>query len=409
MASARIHVILSFMKTRFYFLLVMLGILSACAPSPAPAPTASPAPTSTPRPTPTPVPTQTAIPTPTEIPFTLSATVWTQEPRVPIVNYHQFAPNTSKHSTDHKIRFEDFIAEMTQLDEAGFTLVSVEEWLNGDMSLPAGRRPLVFTMDDLFYNNQIRLDEDGNPREDTGLGVAWRFAQEHPEFGFHWALFSNLGDKLYGEPANPNKDWQDELGETIAWCLDHDARVYNHTYQHIRLDRSEPSDIIWQLQMNDIYLRELLQRVGREDLIPSLGNMFAIPFGAWPSGDGGQRVIREYTNPEGVPMQAVFEIDFLIRAQYMGFPFGEGFDRYHIPRIALPPEIVPYLVEHKEEFPAAQTCELGPLDESRIADTAYIAAAIDESIASGACPAGVYVVQGIAYDAREGAAKLALP
>ncbi|MCF6277759.1 MAG: hypothetical protein L3J16_03290, partial [Anaerolineales bacterium] len=173
------------------------------------------------------LPSPTPQPTPTEVPFYVTATIWAEEPRIPIVNFHQFAPDTSKKSTDHKVRLEDFWKYMNRLNQAGFTLISVEDWINGDFYVPAGRRPLVFTMDDLFYNNQIRLDENGAPLPDTGLGVAWNFGQEYPEFGFQWALFSNLGDKLYAEPTNPDKDWQDELGNAIAWCLDHDARVYN--------------------------------------------------------------------------------------------------------------------------------------------------------------------------------------
>ncbi|NOY98145.1 MAG: hypothetical protein GXP40_02935 [Chloroflexi bacterium] len=395
------------MKTRFILaLLVSTVILSACGTSFAEA-TPTVTATATLVPTATVTPTETPIPTPTVPPFYLTATVWVQEPRVPIVNYHQFAPDYAKKSTDHKVRFEDFIAEMTALDQAGFTLVSVEDWLDGQMVVPAGRRPLVFTMDDLFYNNQIRLDENGEPLPDTGLGIAWQFYQEHPQFGFQWALFSNLGDKLYANPDDPG--WQDELGSAIAWSIDHNARVYNHTYQHVRLDKSEPADIIWQLQANDQYLRELLTRVGREDLIPGLGNMLAIPFGYWPNGDGGQRVIREYTSPEGLPMQAVFDIDYLVRAAYLGFPFGPNFDKYHIPRLALPPEVVPYLVENKDAFPAAATCQLGPLDESQIGDPAYLGAQIEASIAGGTCPPGYYVVQGQTFDARNGAAQHVYP
>ena len=84
------------------------------------------------------IPTETPIPTPTEVPFYLTATIWTKDPRVPIINFHQFAPNTSEHSTDHKVRFEDFWSYMDQLNQAGYTLIAVEDWIGGDIYVPEG-------------------------------------------------------------------------------------------------------------------------------------------------------------------------------------------------------------------------------------------------------------------------------
>jgi len=185
----------------FFFILTLT--LSACSTTPAAAPVSLPVDTGATAvsmastmaaETMAAIPTETTIPTPTEIPFYLTAHIWAEEPRVPIINYHQFAPNTSLRSTDHKIRKRDFLDGLEALNQAGFTLIHLEDWINGDLYVPEGRRPLVFTMDDLFYNNQIRMDENGEPRRDTGLSFAWEYGQEHPEFGFKWALFSNLGD-----------------------------------------------------------------------------------------------------------------------------------------------------------------------------------------------------------------------
>ncbi|MBT6060758.1 MAG: hypothetical protein HOG55_06145, partial [Anaerolineae bacterium] len=80
-----------------------------------------------------PTKTETPIPTPTEIPFFLTATVWAKDARVPIINYHQFAPNTSLRSTDHKIRKRDFLDGLEALNQAGFTLIHLEDWINGDL------------------------------------------------------------------------------------------------------------------------------------------------------------------------------------------------------------------------------------------------------------------------------------
>ena len=343
-------------------------------------------------------PTETAIPTPTEIPFYLTANIWAEDARVPIINYHQFAPNTSKQSTDHKIRMEDFIAGMDALNQAGFVPIHLEDWIKGDLYVPEGKRPVVFTMDDLFYNNQIRLDENGAPLADTGLALAWDYGQEHPEFGFKWALFSNLGDKWYAA-GDAEGLWKKDLTETIIWSLEHDARIYNHTYRHIRMDISDAQGISWELQQNDLFLRELLAKAGRTDLIEGLGNMFAIPFGYWPEGSGYNAMVN-YITPEGEPMLAVFDIDWPIRIKFMAPPYSPEFDPMRIPRIAMPPEAIEYLVEHQAEFPTMLSCQVGPLDAEQVNDQDYLREAIQITITSGACPQGVYIIERNTFDMR---------
>ncbi|MBT6059998.1 MAG: hypothetical protein HOG55_02245, partial [Anaerolineae bacterium] len=313
--------------------------------------------------------------------------------------YHQFAPNTSLRSTDHKIRKRDFLDGLEALNQAGFTLIHLEDWINGDLYVPEGRRPLVFTMDDLFYNNQIRMDENGEPRRDTGLSFAWRFGQEHPEFGFKWSLFANLGDKWYADGDTEGK-WKDELAQSLIWCLEHDARIYNHTYQHIRMDKSGAEGIRWDLEQNDLFMRELLVKAGREDLIEDLGNMLAIPFGYWPEGSA-YSATTNYITPEGKSMLAIFDIDWIINGvKFMAPPYSPEFDPMKIPRIAMPPEAIEYLVAHQNEFPTPSTCQVGPLEEDKVGDQAYLEGQIQAQITSGACPQGVYILENFNFDLR---------
>ncbi len=168
-------------------------------------------------PTSTQLPTETSMPLPTAMPSTpLSATVWEEDPFTVVLTYHQFADNSADQSKSLKVRFEDFESQLNQLYNAGFSLVPLEDWLAGNIVVPVGRRPLILSLDDLYFNNQLRLDaETGEPIEDCGLGILWRFYQAHPEFGYSAALFVNLGNKLYGNPDDP--DWELQLAETI--CL----------------------------------------------------------------------------------------------------------------------------------------------------------------------------------------------
>lgn len=382
-------------RTLAFILLTLSLAAGACqanTPIPAATETAVPVPAATqtlPPPTPTSLPTQ--------VPYYLNITVWTEEPRVPMLAYHQLAPDTSEYSTGHKVRASDLRAQLKGLNDAGFTLVAARDWINGNISVPRGRRPLIVSMDDLFFNNQITLGADGVLTIDSEIGIFWAFGQEHPEFGFHMALFASLGDKLYAEPDYP--DWQEKLGRAIAWCLDHDAEVYNHTYQHVRLDKTDPPGVKSELRKNDLYLRELLTMVGREDLIPKLGNMLALPYGHPPDANGTY-VMQHYANPEGLTMHAIFVIDNNERAGFVPPPYSRKFDRFHIPRIAARPVTIQYLLDHRDDFPAAESCRVGPLDPAKLMDKNYLAAQIELMTAAEMCPAGIYAVNGWIFDAR---------
>ncbi|MBN2045881.1 MAG: hypothetical protein JW757_12730 [Anaerolineales bacterium] len=348
-------------------------------------PTETPAP-----PTNTPLPTATSTPTPTAIPSTpLTAMVWEQDPFTVVLTYHQFAANHAKRSTALKVRFEDFEHQLNQLYEAGFSLVTLEDWLEGKIVVPAGRRPLILSLDDLYFNNQLRLDENGEPIEDCGLGVLWRFFQSHPDFGYSAALFVNLGNKLYGNPDDP--DWEMQLAETIAWGMDHDLMPYNHFYTHPQLHISSADAIRWELEMNDNYLRDLLRMAEREDLIPELENYIALTYGVWPA-PGNDKVMLSYQTPEGLPVSLVAEIDLIYIEKYLPAPYSPQFDRFHLPRHVASPLAIDFLAGQAEKFPTAQACDLGQVPDMLFGDAEGLADFVAKAAAGRGCPEGVYVL-----------------
>ena len=405
------------MQFKHSYILLVCVMLSACArPGYAGAPVSTETffvpPTTTSLPiTETALPSQTTIPTitpdlspilsptPAISRIGITATVWITDPLVPILTYHQFIPGNTGASNAVKSRLDDFQNELQTLYDRGFSLVSLESWLNGNLVVARDRRPLILTMDDLYFNDQLTLTPEGEPDPETGIGVLWQFYRAHPDFGFHIALFATLGDKLYANPDDPK--WQDYLAQAIAWGIEHDAKPYNHTYTHAMLDKNAPADILWQLQMNDNYLRRLLERIKRQDLIDQLGNMLAIPYGRWPASQAGINTLLNYTSPEGVPMQAILEIDYYYRAKYLPPPYAASFDRYHIPRIVGSVAAVEYLAEIAEDFTTARQCALGSIEEGQPVEVEYLNLLINSAVKNHRCPYGVYIVQGFLFDVKE--------
>ncbi len=387
-------------------------ILAGCSVVTAFSPTDTPTPTMTPNPTSTP----TLTPTATEIPFYLDATVWSGDLKVPILIYHRFVADHAKEVSDStKMRYSDFSNQLQSLYDNGFSLVSLQDWMDGDFVVPVGRKPLILTIDDLWFGDQIFIEADGTPSIYSGIGILWAFSQAHPDFGFAAAGFSNMGDKKTADIhdqdyfiVSDGNAWMDQLARTIAWSIENGFETYNHLYNHPMLSITTNAGIVEELKENDRVTRFYLSRIGREDLIPELGNMIALPYGEWPATQRGIDILEEYTNPEDEPVQAIFEAYNLAynEQEMTSSIFSEGFDPYKLARIMATVNSVQWVIDQKDSIPSAGSCKLGPLEESRSGEIEVIQSAIQKAVESQACPEGVYNAGGTVFIARDGSVNL---
>jgi len=398
----------------FLISFLITALLAGCAPfgqastqTPTPAATFTatvvPATPTTLPPTATFVPTTTLVPTATLVPVYLPATVWPSDPQVPILTYHRFYRDSFTDLPPTKIRLGDFKAHLQSLYDAGYTLVSLEAWLSGDMRMPAGRKPLVITIDDLFSSDQIFLNPDGTPSPLSGIGLLWQFSQDHPDFGFAASIFYNMGDKHYGNLVvgdwwQEAPGWEESLAKAIAWCIQKGAMPYNHFYTHPELDLIKTvKDFNFQAQENEIKLRETLALIGQESLADKLGNMFAIPFGIWPTEPAVTKAMLNYVSTNNKPLLGLLDIDYAIRAKYLQPVYSSTFDRNHIPRIVdvsdhpvFYGDAIKLLVDAKDKLQAAVGCQLGPVDPAKTLDTTYLEQLIVSAGEHATCPEGVY-------------------
>ncbi|MBA4419596.1 MAG: hypothetical protein C0391_00420 [Anaerolinea sp.] len=347
----------------------------------------------------------TAAPTATPIVLQnpITATVWQQDPMVAILLYHRYIPIDKTNDSRMKMQLSVFRAQLEQLHAAGFSLVSLEDWLNGKLELLPGKRPLIITFDDLFFADQIYIEEDGEPSLRSGLGVMWHFYQEYPDFGFKPALFSNMGDKYYGNVIRGDwfyveKGWQDSLAQAIAWCIEHDALVYNHFYTHPSLPKLNATEIIWEMKKNDEEIVKILSRIGKEDLAERSANIISLTFGEWPVSDKGKNAILEYVSPLGKPVLGIVEAEpFYVRENLVLAPYLDGYNPYHIPRIEGQQINIDELIKDKDYLPVAGECELNNPAPENEGDSEYLRIHIAEAVASNRCPAGVYAISGYLF------------
>lgn len=341
-----------------------------------------------------PTATLTLVPAPTAARRILTATVWEKDPQVPVLLYHRFIPLKATNESFTKMSLPHFRAQMQALYDAGFVLVPLADWLRGDLHVPSGKRPVILTMDDLFFADQIYLDADGNPSAHSALGVLWQFSQDHPDFGFSAALFYNLGDKHYGSKQvgdwfEEADGWQNSLARVIAWCIEHNAMPYNHFYTHPQLQLLEPRDAADQLRKNEAQLKSLLERIDQGGLAMRPQNLIALTYSVWPESRGSQMTIMKYRSLTGEYPLGVLEADpYFVPKLIMRAPYETTFTPWHIPRMVASQNSIAQLAQYAPNLPTARECSL------TVAAAQPLEQAIQAAVQSGACPAGVYSLEG---------------
>jgi hypothetical protein len=289
--------------------------------------------------------------------------------------------------------------------DSGYSLISLDDLLDGNIRVPPGRRPLTLTIDDAYFANQLALNDQGEVSELSAVGAIYQFSQEHPDFGFEIAMFANFGDKYYGNLFTGTwwyvaNGWQENLAQTIAWGIEHNVYPYNHTWRHPHLDQLADNLIQPQLALNDEKLREYLALAGHPEYAYLLSNYIALPYGRFPATDKGNELLTSYLDPEGDPVRAVFEAGYEYSPAFASPSFTDQFDPMHLPRMAAIPSIIKLITETASTFPAAESCTLilsmGSPDVKSIMD------AIQQSISSGLCPSGVYILDEGVFIARYG-------
>lgn len=353
--------------------------------------------------------------TPTAISATLTAepqiieaVVWQEKPQIPILNFHRFTPRLIDQETGTLMQLTKFKTIIQGLHDAGYSLISVRDYLDGRIVVPEGRKPLIMSIDDAYFANQLALNEDGTPSDQSGVGWLYEFAQENPDFGFQVAMFANFGDKYYGNVWREDwwylgEGWEDDFARTIVWGMEHNVMPYNHLWRHPDLEQLADKDILMQAQKNDAYLRGYLQRAGRGDLIAQLDNLIALPYGKWPRYESGVKTLLSYIDPEGKALEAVFEAGYEYKPVMARSPFDEEFDAFHIPRMAPVDRVVGFVLENAESLPTNLRCRLEVPAGVDLQDEGALISAIELALAKGECPKGIFIVDELIFVARDGA------
>lgn len=204
--------------------------------------------------------------TPEVEPIDLEAVKPNETGEVMVVMYHSLGEKNSAY-----IRTVDsFKADLERLYAMGFRTLSLEDYVNNNITTPAGYTPVVLTFDDGHYTNFNILEENGELLIDPNsvVGIMNDFYDKHPDFGKEATFFLNGG--------TPFKQ-KDYLEYKLNYLLENGMDIGNHSIGHEHLPQLTAAQIQKTLGGN-------IQDI--EAIVPEYKvKALALPFGERPKDD----------------------------------------------------------------------------------------------------------------------------
>ncbi len=156
--------------------------------------------------------------------------------RVPVFVYHAIDDEEGRWTRTP----ENFRNDLQELYDNDYVLVSMSDYLKGNMDVPGGKSPAILTFDD-STTGQFRLieDEEGNLKvdPDCAIGILKDFGEKNPEFG-HTATFYINSYPFSSEPEQ-RQYWKKKLQKLDEWGFE----IGNHTFNHTNLGELDPEEI----------------------------------------------------------------------------------------------------------------------------------------------------------------------
>jgi hypothetical protein len=214
--------------------------------------------------------------------------------RIMVVMFHNFVEEYKKGDKAYTTTFDAFGKLLDKLYISGYRLLSLNDYLNGNIDTPAGCIPMVFTFDDGTAGQFNLIEDNGtlkaNPR--SAVGIMEEFNRTHPDFGAKGTFFVNLGDQTFGGAGT--------MAQRLKYLTGKGFELGNHTYTHINLKQTKSAD-------------KIEEEIGGNqkkmyELIPGYTfSAFSLPYGA-PSGDLTQYVIKGEFEGVKYENKAVMEV-----------------------------------------------------------------------------------------------------
>jgi len=115
-----------------------------------------------------------------------------------IIFVESFTPK-SYDKGEYTTTFSEFEKLLQDLYDRGYRLISMSDYLNNNISVPAGCIPIIFTFDDGTSGQFNLVEENGTLKvnKKSAVGIMEEFYEKHPDFGLKGTFYVNLGNSTF--------------------------------------------------------------------------------------------------------------------------------------------------------------------------------------------------------------------
>lgn len=216
---------------------------------------------------------------------------------------------------------ENFRKDLKTLYDKGYRAISMKDYMKGNINIPLGTTPVVFTFDD-GTKGQFNALDDGDSFEvdpNSAVGIMEDFYKEYPDFGLEGTFYV-----FYPAPFR-QKEW---ITEKLEYLVDKGLEIGNHSYSHenLRLDMSTKE------HRDASFVQEALGKniKSTREIIPGYEvDSLALPYGAGPKDELYDYVVKGSYEDIEYHNGAVL----LVGANPARPPYHTGANMARVPRI----------------------------------------------------------------------------
>ncbi len=251
--------------------------------------------------------------------------------KVLILEYHLIQPEPSGWARTA----QDFRRDLELLYGSGYRALSLSDYLQGKIDIPAGTHAVIFTFDDSSPGQFRYLVRNGKKEidPDCAVGMLLDFKKRHPDFGMKATFFVLPGakepHKLFGQPEFET----DKLRELVKLGFE----IGNHTLWHADLKKYDAGVVRKQLA-------SAVQAI--QAAVPGYKvHILALPYGNYPK-ELAWAVDGSFGN-------TTYHNDGILRVSGGPAlsPFNIQWDPLHLPRIQVRGKELERLIRYFENHP----------------------------------------------------------
>lgn len=246
--------------------------------------------------------------------------------RIPVLEYHLLGDRESQWMVER----QHFRRQLQLLYDRGYRPVSMQEFVDRKIDLPAGFSPVVFTFDDASPEQFSWIERNGTREIDptTAVGIWMDFRKSHPDWR-NKAVFCTLngaaeGHNFFGDKGvrGQKTEWRHEK---VKWLADQGFELCNHTLWHAQLSKYP-----------DAFVQEQIARgqMGIDSAVAGYKvRTFALPLGVWPK----NRPLAwqgSWTDPKtGRTLSYKYDVVLEVSGGPARSPHDPAFDPHRTPRV----------------------------------------------------------------------------